>query len=76
MRQSRWRVAPLTYFLCATMLITAGCLIGLRGAHRRLKPRRIVLVILLAVVVSWFIWTLVSRMSEPAPPGEGPVEVN
>jgi len=58
-------MVPLLLFAIATVLIAGTCIVGLRRAHRRLKPRRIVLIIALALAFNWLVWIVLDRASQP-----------
>lgn len=61
-------------FLLAAARLSGTAIAGLKIAKRRLKPRRIIMIIIAALLVSWGLSLLIENASEPAPPGEGPSE--
>lgn len=62
-------------FILAAALLAGTAIAGLKIAKRRLKPRRILMIILAALLVSWALSLLIEQASDPSPPGEGPSEL-
>jgi hypothetical protein len=52
-------------FLLGTILLIIGGLLGLKAAHRRLKPRRVLIIVLVAVAISGVIWLVLNKISQP-----------
>ena len=65
------KVSSLLFFLAAALL-SGTAIAGLTIAKRRLKLRRIIMIIIAALLVSWGLSLLIEHASEPSPPGEGP----
>lgn len=61
--------------LLGTILLIIIGLLGLKAAHRRLKPRRVLIVILVAVAITWVISLLLNHASQLPAPEEGLQEV-
>jgi membrane protein DedA with SNARE-associated domain len=57
--------------LPGTILFIICGLLGLKAAHRRLKPWRVLIVILVAVAITCVIWLLLNHVSQPPSPDEG-----
>jgi hypothetical protein len=57
--------------LLGTVLLIIIGLLGLKAAHRRLKPRRVLIVILVAVAISCVIWLWLNHASQPPSYDEG-----
>lgn len=59
-------------FLLAAALLAGTAIAGLKVSKHRLKPRRIIMIIIAALLVCWALSRLIESASEPTPPGEGP----
>jgi hypothetical protein len=57
-------------FLLANALFIGCGLAGLKAAHRRLKTRRVLLVILISIALTWLGSMLLDRMSAPSAPDQ------
>jgi hypothetical protein len=64
-------VGALLLFLPGTILLVISGLICLKSAHRRIKPRRVVVIVLIALAISWLIWSILNHVSQPPSPEQG-----
>jgi predicted PurR-regulated permease PerM len=51
------------YLLAAACLIFLACFLAAKKLPRRLKPKRMLIVILISLLAYWLVWLLVSILS-------------